>query len=142
MRLRKINYGDLSGRQKEAFNFQKVAGLLAEYGYNCIKLADDSKGADFLAFHADGTTLKVQLKSRLTISRKYGSSIYMAFPVRGDWYLVRHDALVRLVGKHTEWLESSSWIEGRLYSSGKPKRELVDALSRYRLELRSLVHQE
>ena len=39
MRLRKINYGDLSGRQKEAFNFQKVAGLLAEYGYNCIKLA-------------------------------------------------------------------------------------------------------
>ena len=36
-----------------------------------IKLTDDWHGADFLVHHFDGTTtLKVQLKARLTIDRK------------------------------------------------------------------------
>ena len=47
MKLSKINYSDLNSRQKEIFNFQKVAGVLADYGFNCIKLADDWQGADF-----------------------------------------------------------------------------------------------
>ena len=49
--------------EKEPHPFQKVAALLADYGFNCIKLDDDWQGADFLAFHKDGaTTLRVQLK--------------------------------------------------------------------------------
>lgn len=70
MKLRKISYSNLNSRQKEIFNFQKVARLLADYGFNCMKLADDWQGADFLAYHKDGCrTLKVQMKSRLTIGK-------------------------------------------------------------------------
>jgi hypothetical protein len=71
-RFAHIRYASLKARQKELFNFQKIAATLADYGFNCIKLADDWQGADFLAYHINGTTtLKVQLKSRLTIDRKY-----------------------------------------------------------------------
>ena len=70
MKLRKIKYTDLNSKQKEVFNFQKVAGKFSDYGYNCIKLADDWQGADFLAYHKDGSgTLKVQLKARLALSK-------------------------------------------------------------------------
>ena len=71
MQLHKIEYNSLNSRQKEIFNFQKISGVLADYGFNCIKLADDWQGADFLAYHKDGLdTLKVQLKSRLTINER------------------------------------------------------------------------
>jgi len=72
MKLKKIIYSELNSRQKEIFNFQKVAAHLADYGFNCIKLADDWQGADFLAYHINGSnTLKVQLKSRISIAKKY-----------------------------------------------------------------------
>ena len=65
MKLQKVKYKELTAKQKEIFNFQKVAAQLADYGFNCIKLDDDWKGADFLAYHKDGETLKVQLKGHL-----------------------------------------------------------------------------
>ena len=103
MKLERVDYADLSSKQKEIFNFQKIAGALADYGFNCIKLADDWQGADFLAYHRDGEqTLKVQLKARVTIDRKYlGKDLYMAFPHNGIWYLVHHDELVRIAGETT-----------------------------------------
>jgi len=71
-RFEHISYDALNARQKELFNFQKIAATLADYGFNCIKLADDWQGADFLAYHVNGTTtLKIQLKSRITIQKKY-----------------------------------------------------------------------
>jgi hypothetical protein len=135
MRLKKIAYAKLNSRQKEIFNFQKVAGQLADYGFNCIKLDDDWQGADFLAYHKDGSsTLKVQLKSRLMIGKKYiGKSLYMAFPVRSAWYLIKHDDLVALVKKHTAWLTSESWRRRGNYSSMNPNPKLVAALERSKL---------
>ncbi len=66
--LQRIRYAELSAKQREIYNFQKIAAILADYGYNCIKLADDWQGADFLAYHKDGEqTLKVQLKGRVSI---------------------------------------------------------------------------
>ena len=87
MHLRRVNYRELNGKQKEIYNFQKVAARLADYGFNCIKLDDDWMGADFLAYHKDGVqTLRVQLKPRLTISKKYmGKDLYLCFRHRGDW---------------------------------------------------------
>lgn len=130
MKLKKIGYSELNSRQKEIFNFQKVAGLLADYGFNCLKLADDWQGADFLAYHKDGThTLKVQLKSRLTIGKKYwNKSLYIAFPFGNAWYLMEHDRLVALAKKHTNWLASKSWRKGGTYSSANPNPEIVVAL--------------
>jgi hypothetical protein len=43
-----IKYNDLNSKQKEIYNFQKVAAFLADYGFNCIKLADDWQGADLV----------------------------------------------------------------------------------------------
>lgn len=135
MKLRKIKYGKLNSRQKEVFNFQKVAGDLADYGFNCIKLADDWQGADFLAYHIDGSnTLKVQLKSRVFIAKKYlNKSLYMVFPIRGAWYLIEHDKLVSLIRKHTTWLTSVSWQERGGYSSASPNSQLIAALESYKL---------
>jgi hypothetical protein len=110
MPLKHIRYSDLNSRQREIFNFQKVAAILADYGFNCIKLADDWQGADFLAYHIDGNnTLRVQLKGRLSIDRKYvGKNLFMAFPSKNCWYLVEHDRLVELVSQHANWLNTSS----------------------------------
>ena len=135
MKLRRIDYDSLNGKQKEIYNFQKSAAVLADYGFNCIKLADDWQGADFLAYHKDGVeTLRVQLKARLTIDRKYcGRGLWMNFPAHGVWYLIEHDELVRIVGQATTWLGSSSWRDRGSYSSGTPSRKLLEKLADYRV---------
>lgn len=130
-----VEYADLNAKQKEIFNFQKVAALLADHGFNCIKLADDWQGADFLAYHFAGdTTLKVQLKGRANIDKKYlGRGLHMAFPAAGDWYVVEHDTLVDLCGEHTNWLNTASWKEKGGYSVASPSATLLDALEPFRL---------
>ena len=131
MRLTKIDYESLKPRQKEIFNFQKISGVLADYGFNCIKLADDWQGADFLAYHKDRLdTLKVQLKSRLTIDKKYkGKELFVAFPLNEHWYLVEHDALIEKVGQHTNWLNTDSWVTKGCYHSAAPNAQLMRSLS-------------
>jgi hypothetical protein len=130
-----VQYDSLNARQKEAYLFQKIAATLADYGYNCIKLADDWQGADFLAYHINGTnTLKVQLKSRLTIDRKYcDKDIWIAFPHEGDWYLIEHDRLIEKVGQHTDWLGSHAWKDGHLYHSRSINAGLLVSLAEDRL---------
>jgi hypothetical protein len=131
----RIDYNKLTGKQQEIYNFQKVAGVLADYGFNCIKLADDWRGADFLAYHKDGIeTLKVQLKGRLTIDQKYiCKGLHVTFPLGRYWCLVKHDDLVSIVGKVTNWLNTPSWTLKGQYHSGRPSRKLVDALEPYTL---------
>ena len=134
MKLQEVNYKEVTAKQKEIFNFQKVAAKLADYGFNCIKLDDDWQGADFLAYHKDGDrTLKVQLKGRLSIYQKYeGKDLWMCFPHEGSWYLIPHDRLIEIAGERTPWLNSMSWNSGG-YSSGRPPRRLLEAISEFRL---------
>lgn len=86
LELKPIRYDDLNAKQKEIYNFQKIAAALADYGFNCIKLQDDWLGADFLAYHKDGSqTLRVQLKGRVTIDKKYlERDLYITFPFQED----------------------------------------------------------
>ena len=131
-----VRYDDLTAKQKELFNFQMIAATLADYGFNCIKLADDWQGADFLAYHINGTTtLKVQLKSRVTIKHKYCSKdIWIAFPHKDHWYLIEHDRLIEKIGKHTIWLNSKSWKERKDgYSSASINPKLLASLSENKL---------
>jgi hypothetical protein len=95
LKLSKVEYGSLNSRQQENFNFQKVAGYLADYGFNCMKLSDDWQGADFLACHINGNDfLKVQLKGRMVIDPKYaGKEIYIAFLHGPHCYLYLHDEM-------------------------------------------------
>lgn len=138
MKLKPVKYGKLSPRQQEIYNFQKLAGVLADYGFNCIKLHDDWQGADFLAYHKDGgQTLKVQLKTRVTIDKKYqGKDIYMAFQVkRKTWYLVPHDELVKAIEEtRPKWLNSESWNDKGICHSESPSLELLERLSGYAVE--------
>jgi hypothetical protein len=93
----RVPYAELNSRQQENYNFHKIAARMAEYGFNCIRLTDDWQGADFIAVHVDGETfLKVQLKGRLMIDRKYlGKQIHVAFLHGDQAYLYDHDALAR-----------------------------------------------
>jgi hypothetical protein len=136
LHFKAVPYDQLKPKQKELFNFQKVASTLADYGFNCIKLADDWEGADFLAYHVNGaTTLKVQLKSRLTINKKYhAKDIWIAFPHKDSWYLIEHVRLVEKVGKHTDWLASSSWTDKHGYSSKSINPALLESLAEDRLK--------
>ena len=135
LRLRPIRYDDLNAKQKEIYNFQKIAAALADYGFNCIKLQDDWLGADFLAYHKDGNpTLKVQLKSRVTINKKYQGDLCIAFPFgKGVWYLVPHYELVEHIREHTNWLKTPSWEKGA-YSSTSLNPQLREALEPYKLQ--------
>lgn len=135
MPFQKISYSTLNSRQKEVFNFQKAAGVLAEYGFNCMKLDDDWNGADFLADHISGTlTLRVQLKGRTTIGRKYmAKNLHMMFPLSHGWVLVEHDLLLRLVEEHTNWTATDAWVTGGLHHSASPNAPLVAALQLYML---------
>lgn len=131
MKFNKITYIELNSKQKEIYNFQKIAGVLADYGFNCIKLTDDWLGADFLAYHKDGaSTLRIQLKSRLTIDKKYiGKELYMAFPINGKWCLIEHDRLIEQVGENTNWLNTKSWVKKGLYHSLSPNKKLLTAIA-------------
>ncbi len=135
IRFEKIPYQNLNARQKEVFNFHKIAATLADFGFNSIKLNDDWQGADFLAYHVNGTTtLKVQLKSRVTVEKKYcGKDIWMAFPHKGFWYLVEHDDLLQKVGVLTDWLKSQAWQGSGKYSSVAVNPDLLNAISGNRL---------
>ena len=140
LRLQPIRYDELKPKQQEIYNFQKIAAILADYGFNCIKLQDDWLGADFLAYHKDGSqTLRVQLKGRLTIGQKYlRQDVYIAFPIaengRRVWYLAPHDELLQHIDKHTNWLNTSSWKEKGGYSSARPNSRLRGALEQYKLK--------
>ena len=138
LKLQYVEYDKLSPKQKEIYNFQKVASILADYGFNCIKLADDWKGADFLAYHKDGDqTLKVQLKSGMGIYKKFiGKHLYMCFPIgkMGHlriWYLIPHDKLVEIVRKVTpNALRTKAWCEKGFYTwPDPPPKALRERLS-------------
>jgi hypothetical protein len=99
--FKQIAYQELNSRQQEAYNFQKVSAVLADFGFITIPLSNDWNGADFLAQDRDGKTFfKVQLKSRLTFDKKYiEKDIYVCFRdyESGCWYLYDHDELLKKV---------------------------------------------
>lgn len=140
LRLKKTPYGKLSSKAKETYNFQKVSGKLVEYGFATNWLNVDFKSADFVAVHFDGVQiLKVQLKSRITISKKYiGKDIYICFPFKEEgsfddtrFYLIPHEKLVEQIGQCTTWLKSNSWIKKGAYSASKPSKKLEGLLKDY-----------
>jgi len=109
-----VPYGQLNSRQQENFNFHKVAARMADYGFNCLRLTDDWLGADFIACHVDGQTfLKVQLKGRLCLDRKYvGKEIHIAFIRGDDCYVYPHDELLAAVVASGALKEDSArWSE-------------------------------
>ena len=137
MKFQRIDPNELTPKRREIYNYQKSAAILADYGFNCIKLADDWQGADFLADHISGNqTLRVQLKSRLTVNKKYqDKNLWMIFPEAGTWYLIPHDELLRAIAETTGALESMSWRErGEYhYPNGQVPKDLLSKVVDYAL---------
>ena len=129
----RVNYTSLNARQQEAYNFQKVSAVLADYGFNCIKLTDDWNGADFLACHMPSDDwIPVQLKARLTVDKKYeNKALWIAFPVNEDWYLLEHDILKDIVGERTPALENKAWRRDGLLSWRSPTKALLEGIEPY-----------
>ncbi len=135
--LKKISYErDLNNRQKEAYNFQKVSALLADYGFVTIRLTSDWQGADFIAQHVDGTTfLKVQLKTSLTFAKKYmGKEIYICFWDRGDWYIFPHDEILQRVIDLGKLKGTNSWEVKGEYMFATVSKQMIKLFEDFRLK--------
>lgn len=117
MELKKISYHNLNSKQKENYNFHKVAAALADYGYNSLRLNDDWEGADFIAVNGDNM-LKVQLKGRFTVDKKYiGKGILIAFIENKNIKLYDHDEAVNMLADNI--IISKSWEDKGSYSWGQ-----------------------
>ncbi len=115
----KINCDNLKAKQQENYNFQKVSSILADYGFVTMRLNDDWQGADFIAQHVSGTFLKVQLKGRLEVNKKYiGKEIWMCFPA-DDWkgcYLFSHDEVMNWLLSNTNIGNTPGWKTKGIYN--------------------------
>jgi hypothetical protein len=132
MKLQKIRYSDLNPKAQEMFNFQKVAAVLADYGFTCMWLNNDWKGADFIAVHVDGVTdIKVQLKGGLSFANKYrGKNIFICFRDNGETYLYPHD---EVLSKVEILISDKKWKEKGTYFQTKLSRRFKDLLSEYKI---------
>ena len=131
-----ITYKNLNSRQKENYNFHKVASILATYGYNSIRLTDDWKRADFIAIHIDDSYIKVQLKGRLVVARKYlDKDLYIAFLCKensNSCYLYPHDTVYKILEpKHKN---SLSWKRGK-YSYNSLTKDMKKYLQQYLISI-------
>jgi len=137
MQFPKLKYTDLTPKQQEIFNFQKAAAILADYGFKVIKLSDDWNGADFIAQHFNTDSfLKVQLKGRWTLDKKYcGKDIWICFRDEDAIYLYPHDEVMDRVLKEAKFMKGSeSWEVRGGYNRGSLSKELKDLMEKYRLE--------
>ncbi len=141
MEFQHIEYGKGSGeksKQMETYNFHKASAVLAEYGFDCIRLSNDWQGTDFLAHHPDtGKTLKVQLKTGLVIDKKYKHrpDLYMCFTLDrtgATWYLVKHQRLMEIVKEHSpEKFDLKSWENKGIYWTWTASTEVREALEEF-----------
>ena len=117
MIFEKVSYGALNSKQKENYNFHKVASALADYGYDSMRLNNDWQGADFIAVKND-VMLKVQLKGRFTVDKKYlDKKIYIAFIEDNIVKIYKHDEAVNMLPDSIK--QSDSWNIHGSYSWGK-----------------------
>lgn len=133
--FKKVEYRNLNSKQKENYNFHKLAALLADYGYSSMWLNDDWQGADFIANHINGETfLRVQLKGRLTINKKYcEKDIHIAFRDDNDWYIYPHDELMNKLLENSFMAGSVSWEDRGGYSWPSIPNKIKDIISIYKL---------
>ncbi|MGA7832818.1 MAG: hypothetical protein WCA21_17815 [Terracidiphilus sp.] len=134
-----IKYGVLNSRQQEAYNFQKVSAVLADFGFVTIPLSNDWNGADFLLQTHDGKTFyKVQLKSRLTFDKKYkDEELYVCFRdgESGSWYMYNHAELLKKVQEvcKIKIEQSRTWENNKPYHFPTLSAKLVELLKDYKI---------
>ena len=135
----RATYRNMNARQQENYNFHKVAAIMADYGFNSMRLNDDWKFADFIAIHIDGATmLRIQLKSMLSVAEKYmGQGLHIGFLAGANAYVFPHDEFVRKA-QHLgrEFTQTVAWKKAGTYWPNIPKWA-VELLAPYRLTPRT-----
>ena len=82
-----------------------------------MRLNNDWQGADFIAVKGD-EMLKVQLKGRFTIDKKYiGKDIFIAFVEKGLIKMYEHDKALEIFPQKSK--ETTSWKVAGKYSMNK-----------------------
>ena len=118
--LTKVSYKDLNSKQKENYNYHKVAAALANYGYDSMRLNNDWEGADFISVKGDDM-IKIQLKGRFTLDKKYEKKeLYIAFIEKGIIKIYLHDEALSIATSNIT--DSKSWdINGSYSMNQTPK---------------------
>ena len=118
--LTKVSYEDLNSKQKENYNYHKVAAALANYGYDSMRLNNDWEGADFISVKGDDM-IKIQLKERFTLDKKYKKKdLYIAFIEKGIIKIYLHDEALAIATSNIT--DSKSWdINGSYSMNQTPK---------------------
>ncbi len=131
--FKKILYSKLNARQQENYNYQKASAILADYGFNTLRLSDDWQGADFIAIHISGKDfLKVQLKGGLSFYKKYiGKDIWVCFPYQANWFLYPHDILLEIFGEKMNFTKTKAWKDGGGFRWPRPTKSQILVLSKY-----------
>ena len=133
--MERVSYDALNSRQKENYNFHKVAAVLADYGFTSIRLSDDWQGADFIAQHIDGQKfIKVQLKGRMSIDKKYvGRDLSICFPYQDEWYLFPHDEVMNHLLATSNIGGTLSWQEQGAFGFRVIREEYLRYFQQFRL---------
>lgn len=134
MKLTKIDPKDLNPKAREMYNFQKVASVLADYGYTCMWLCNDWGGVDFIAVHIDGVSdIKVQLKGGIAFAKKYkNKGLYICFldADSGATYLYPHD---EVLDKVEPQISDKKWRAQGTYFQTRITSRFRDLLSVYKI---------
>ncbi len=132
----KIKYESLNSKQKETYNYHKVSAVLADYGYFTMRVTDDWESADFIAMNCiDKSFIKVQLKGRLTFSKKYkNKELYITFEDKktNNWYLYPHDELLKIFSNKPN--NELSWSKEGEYSTPSLSKNSIKLLEKFVLK--------
>lgn len=127
----RVTYSALKSKEKESYNFAKVTGFLADYGFECSAVNSDGHGADMIAYHyLSGKLFAIQLKGRPGVYRKYqGKNLWMAFIDRekNTLCLYPHDQAVEQFEQSSS-ADTSSWIDKGEYTYTRSGKTPFEAL--------------
>lgn len=135
---KKVDYSDLNPKEKEEYNFAKIASRLADYGYRTFREPNDWGGADFycVARQCDlGQSIKVQQKGRLTFDKKYlGKDLHIVFhdKLSDTYYLYNHDELLLVLLDMGYFKGTTSWDQKGLYTIAPLSKNLRELLEPYK----------
>lgn len=116
---------------REVINRNALVSVALAKGYNAFLPVYDG-GVDFILYReSDGEVLKVQLKGRWMIDKKYiGRDIWIAFHLSGRWYIAPHDTMVS-IGDKAGFTATKSWIDAGAYSCPKLSKDMIEAMTAY-----------
>ncbi|HEY4328600.1 MAG TPA: hypothetical protein VGN88_02600 [Phycisphaerae bacterium] len=132
---KRIPYDSMNSRQQEIFNFQKISGLLSDFGFSASWVKDDWNHTDFLAVPFDGSEVfRVQLKGRPYFFAHSSKNLWVCYIARKtkNVYFYDHDRLLALA-KTRGITKTEEWQTRHSYSYPNTPQWLTKALKPYLL---------